>query len=104
MGPRFRRHLSGQINCHSDVTNITRSTITAGRRRLDDDRLTRLQHGGVAASKFFDAAIVAPHPILADLTVPASRKPEGRHASMPGQDRAFNFLQKTDGAPDSVAG
>src|SRR4029077_9941171 len=77
--------------------------VSPGRRRPDDDRLPCLQHRRVAARELVDAAILAPHSVLADLSVPAAAKPERRNAPVPGQNSAFHSFQETDGANDAVA-
>ena len=52
--------------------------ISARRRRLDDDRLAGVDHGRVAALQPLHAAVLAAHPVLADLTSLAAGKPERR--------------------------
>src|SRR6516162_1010831 len=41
--------------------------ITARGRRLDDDRLARFERGRVGAGEALHAAVLPPHPILADV-------------------------------------
>src|SRR5580704_16771118 len=78
--------------------------VTARGGRLDDDRFAGIDDGGVAALQLIDAAIIASHRVLADLTIAAAGESERRYAAMAGQNRAFHFFQETDGAADAVAG
>src|SRR5579871_1012995 len=78
--------------------------IPARCRGLDDDRLACFERGGVAALQAFHAAVLATHPVLADLSGFAAGQPERRHAAVAGQDGAFHPLEKPDGAADPVAG
>ena len=78
--------------------------VAARSRRLDDDGFAGVDGRGVAAGELFNAAVLPPHRIFADLTVAAAGKPERRHAAVAGQDGAFHFFQKADGADDAVAG
>ncbi len=81
-----------------------RLTVPACRRRLDDDRLAGVDHGGVAAGEAFHAAAPAPRPVLTDLAILAASKAERPHAAVAGQDGAFHFFQKPDDANDAIAG
>src|ERR1700730_12745136 len=82
---------------------LDRRAVSSRRRRPDDDRLASLQNRRIAAGELVDAAILAPHGILADWTVFAAGKPERRNAPVPGQNSAFHSFQATDGANDTVA-
>ena len=55
---------------------LARYSVPARRRRLNDDRLAGFDHGGIGAFEPLLPAIVAPHPVLADLTILAARKTE----------------------------
>src|SRR6476659_5429757 len=82
---------------------LGRHAVSPRRRRSDDDRLASFQHRRIAAGELVDAAILAPHSVLADLSVSAAGKPERRNAPVPGKNSAFHSLQETDGANDAVA-
>src|SRR3989442_1239448 len=55
---------------------LDRRFVSPCGRCPDDNRLAGLQHRRVAAGELVDAAILAPHGILADLSVTAAGEPE----------------------------
>jgi hypothetical protein len=57
--------------------------IAAGGRRLDRDGVARLHRGGVAALQPLAPAVLAAHPVLADLPGFAAGGPEGRTRRWP---------------------
>src|SRR5262249_61690948 len=78
--------------------------ISARGRRLDDDRLAGIDDGGVAARKLLDAAVVAPHGVLADLAGFASGQAERTHAAVARENRAIHLLEEANDAAHAVAG
>src|SRR5712691_9844520 len=81
-----------------------RIAISAGGRRLDDDGLIGVDHRRVGALQTLHLSVLAPHPVLADLTRLAAGKAERPHPAVPGQDRALHLLQKSDRAADAITG
>src|SRR5262249_12544385 len=81
-----------------------RLTISARGRRLNDDRLAGIDHGGVGARKLLNAAVVAAHGVLADLAGFASGQAERTHAAVARYERAIHLLQKADRGVHAVAG
>src|SRR5215471_7438524 len=82
---------------------LGRLPVAAGGRRLDGDGIARLHRGGVAALQPLAPAVLAAHPILADLPGVATGEPEGAHPAVARQDRALHRLQKADGPGNAVA-
>src|SRR5262245_41111070 len=65
---------------------LLRRTIPAGGRRLDDDRFAGVNDGGVGTLEPLHRAIVAPHPVLADLAILAARHAERPDAAVARED------------------
>src|SRR4029077_15212434 len=81
-----------------------RSAIAARRRRLDNDRLVRVDNRFVAPLQTLHAPVLAAHPILANLTSLAAGQSKWAYPSMARQDRTFHLLQETDRPANSAAG
>src|SRR5947208_3269346 len=62
-----------------------RLAVSARRRRLNDDRLTGVYCGRVAALEFLDRTVFPAHCVLPRLAVLAARKAEWRHDAMAGE-------------------
>src|SRR3954464_1614531 len=81
---------------------LLRFAVAAGGRRLDDDRLAGVDHGGIRALERIDPSVVAAHGVLPDLTGFATGQAERGHAAVARQDRAIHLFEEADGATDAV--
>src|SRR5262245_25999790 len=88
----------------SSFLPLPRIPISPGGRRLDHDRFTGVDDGGVAALQPLHAAILPAHEILADLAGFAAGESERLHVAVAGQDRALHPLEEPAGAGKAVAG
>src|SRR6478735_4692525 len=77
-------------------------SVAASCGSLDHDGFAGIDHGSVAGFEGFDAAILAPHRILADLTGFTAGKAEWPHPAVARQDRAVHLFKKADGAENAV--
>ena len=64
---RFSRQILNSRSWRRGSPAGTRLAISAGGRRLDDDRFAGIEHGGGAAFECLDTAVLASHGILADV-------------------------------------
>src|SRR5262245_57479241 len=78
-------------------------SVSAGGRRLDDQRLAGVDHGRVAALQLLDASVLAAHGVLSDLAVLAARQSKRRDDAVAGEQRALHLFEEADGAADAVA-
>src|SRR5258708_3254502 len=75
---------------------LFRFAVAARGRRLDDDRLAGVDHGGIRALERIDPSVVAAHGVLADLTGFAPGQAERAHAPSARHDLSSPlFLEAT---------
>src|SRR5215475_12272514 len=82
---------------------VLRLPIRSRGRRLDDDRLAGIDHGGIGPLELLHVAVLAPYSVLANLAGLAAGKAERTHATVTRQNCAIHLFQKANGAADPVA-
>src|SRR5262249_5272772 len=82
---------------------VLRLPIRSRGRRLDDDRLAGIDHGGIGPLELLHVAVLAPYSVLANLAGLAAGKAERTHATVARQNGAIHLFQKTNSAAHAVA-
>src|SRR5215467_1898153 len=82
---------------------VLRLPIRSRGRRLDDDRLAGIDHGGIGPLELLHVAVLAPYSVLAELAGLAAGKAERTHATVARQNGAIHLLQEANGAAHPVA-